>query len=413
MAAVRQPEFGRRLRQLRLNRGVKQTELAGGTVSASYISRLEAGNRLPSAQALQYLATGLGTTVKALVGDDSETEEEGRLGSGLLVQASLALRDGEFERVVELLEPHAATAGRDASEWDWHLLWTLAEAYGRLQALPERIRTLRQLLSLDEFRNEDAARARILTELSRDERALGHIGAALEAGSQALVAARQAPATVWARVLIAVTAAETEAGAAARAAERIPGMLALAEKVPVQLATQIYWACAGVRVRQGRSEDGDRLMQQALDSLDSHDDPLAWARLRMAAGALRLRCGRVEGVRELIEEAATALRLVGGPAQQADMQALMARLLGAEGRYEEACQTACEAEESGLLSFQDRLRTRLLRSQCMLHLGQVPQARQLMRDTAVEAEGAGCLDLAAEAWKSLATALDESGSAAL
>ncbi|MEV6979459.1 helix-turn-helix transcriptional regulator, partial [Kitasatospora sp. NPDC093806] len=64
---VDQPAFGRRLRRLRLERGIKQTDLAGGPVSASYISRLEMGNRLPSPQTLSYLAMSLGVPLDALL----------------------------------------------------------------------------------------------------------------------------------------------------------------------------------------------------------------------------------------------------------------------------------------------------------------------------------------------------------
>ncbi|MEU6734438.1 helix-turn-helix domain-containing protein [Streptomyces physcomitrii] len=411
MATVKQPEFGRRLKQLRLDRGVKQTELAGRQVSASYVSRLEAGNRLPSAQALHHLASRLGTTVEELIGDDGAADAERQdfeaAICGLLAQAATALREGDHHRVVEMLEPHAVPHEGDGSVWRWHLLWTLADAYGRMRALPERVRTLRQLLSVIAHWDEDSVHATVLTQLSRDERALGRIDAALEAGEQAVVAARQAPAPVRARALMALIAAETEAGATARAGERVPGLLGLTDAIAAKTAAQAYWTCAGVRVRQGRADEGDQLMQRALATLDSHDDLAEWARLRMAAGALRLRCGRSDGVQEWIDEAATALRLVGGPAQLASLLALTARLHGAEGRFEEARRAAAEAEETGLLSFQDLLRTRLLRAQYLSRLGEPVVARHLMHGVAVEAEEAGCLDLAAEAWKSLATALGE------
>ena len=78
MAHVSQPEFGQRLRELRLDRGIKQTELAGGPVSASYISRLEMGNRLPSPNALSYLAATLGVTVDELT---TQHDPEGRGGA--------------------------------------------------------------------------------------------------------------------------------------------------------------------------------------------------------------------------------------------------------------------------------------------------------------------------------------------
>ena len=147
-------------------------------------------------------------------------------------------------------------------------------------------------------------------------------------------------------------------------------------------------------------------MNRALDTLDSRDDLLAWARLRMAAGALRLRCGRVDDVGRWIEEAGRAVELVGVPAQAAALLFLKAWLFWAESCYEEAFTAARQADDTGLLAFHDRLRARLLQSRCLLHMDRQADALRAMRAVAVEAEEAGYLDLATEAWKALASTLD-------
>jgi transcriptional regulator with XRE-family HTH domain len=420
MADVRQPEFGRRLRELRLDRGIKQTELAGGPVSASYISRLEMGNRLPSPNALSYLAATLGVTVDDLI---ARHEREGGVGaaasapvraagadsarSGLLARATTALRGGDTRYVVELLESELVSPDPEPFGWGWHLLGTLAEAYGRAQELQSRVDVLRLMLAISsEWEDAGSVRGGILADLSSDERALGRLEAALEAGRQAVAATRDSRATERAPALMALAAAETEAGAAARAAERVPEMLALVEAVPSLMAAQVYWTCAGVRGRLGHSDECDDLMNRALETLDSRDDLLAWARLRMAAGALRLRGGRLDDVGRWIEEAGRAIDLVGGPAQAATLLSLRAWLLWAETDYEQAFAVARQADETGLLTFHDRLRARLLQSRCLLPMGRKPDALKAMRAVAVQAEEAGYLDLAAEAWKALASALD-------
>ena len=205
---------------------------------------------------------------------------------------------------------------------------------------------------------------------------------------------------------MALAAAETEAGGVPRAAERVPELLALVDSVPSLTAAQIYWSCAGVRGRQGDSDACDKLMGHALETLDSRDDLLAWVRLRMAAGALRLRAGRVDDVGRWIEEAGRAVELVGRPAQAAALLFLKAWLAWVEGRYEEAFVTARQADDTGLLAFHDRLRARLLQSRCLLHMDRQADALRAMRAVAVEAEEAGYLDLATEAWKALASTLD-------
>ena len=55
--------IGRRLRRLRLERGLSQRELSSPGVSYAYISRVEAGARNPSEKALRALAPKLGVTV--------------------------------------------------------------------------------------------------------------------------------------------------------------------------------------------------------------------------------------------------------------------------------------------------------------------------------------------------------------
>jgi transcriptional regulator with XRE-family HTH domain len=80
---------GRRLKEARLTAGLSQRQLSFPGCSAAYISRLEAGDRVPSLQLLrklaaklnadeQYLATGV-EHVEQLPPDEVEAEVERRL----------------------------------------------------------------------------------------------------------------------------------------------------------------------------------------------------------------------------------------------------------------------------------------------------------------------------------------------
>jgi transcriptional regulator with XRE-family HTH domain len=53
---------GKRIKALRLERGLSQRDLAGPGLSYAYISRIEAGERTPSLSALIELADRLGTS---------------------------------------------------------------------------------------------------------------------------------------------------------------------------------------------------------------------------------------------------------------------------------------------------------------------------------------------------------------
>jgi len=69
---ISQPEFGERLRQRRTALGLSQKELAGGAVTASYISLLENGSRVPSLDIVVRLARLLHVAPQDLVGHKIE-----------------------------------------------------------------------------------------------------------------------------------------------------------------------------------------------------------------------------------------------------------------------------------------------------------------------------------------------------
>jgi transcriptional regulator with XRE-family HTH domain len=91
-----QETIGRRLRRLRLERGLSQRALAAPGVTYAYISRIELGDRVPSMKALRTLAPKLGVTAHYLeTGQDLPDTEARELRLG---EAELALRlDGDAD----------------------------------------------------------------------------------------------------------------------------------------------------------------------------------------------------------------------------------------------------------------------------------------------------------------------------
>jgi tetratricopeptide (TPR) repeat protein len=62
-----QAQVGKRLRKLRLERGLSQEDLAGSRYSAAYISHIEHGKRRASEDALRFFAEQLGTSMEELL----------------------------------------------------------------------------------------------------------------------------------------------------------------------------------------------------------------------------------------------------------------------------------------------------------------------------------------------------------
>src|SRR6266540_3858507 len=85
-------EVGRRLRGARLNAGLTQRALAFPGCSTGYISRIEAGQRVPSLPVLRELARRLGTTEEFLAYGRDGTRQTDRL-----VEAEVALRMEDHE----------------------------------------------------------------------------------------------------------------------------------------------------------------------------------------------------------------------------------------------------------------------------------------------------------------------------
>jgi tetratricopeptide (TPR) repeat protein len=96
MAAPADPKLGRRLRRLRLERGLSQGELAAPHYTHAYVSSIEAGRRSPSPRALHHLAEKLGVSAEELL-----TGHPPDLREGLelkLLEARRALSAGHIEQ---------------------------------------------------------------------------------------------------------------------------------------------------------------------------------------------------------------------------------------------------------------------------------------------------------------------------
>jgi tetratricopeptide (TPR) repeat protein len=102
--------FGKRLRRLRLARGLTQRELASPSYTHAYVSTLEAGRRRPSAAALRHLAAKLGIEVEELV----STRPPGLTQElrAAVRDARIAASDGRLSDAAEALDQVVSRATR-------------------------------------------------------------------------------------------------------------------------------------------------------------------------------------------------------------------------------------------------------------------------------------------------------------
>lgn len=398
-----QPAFGERLKRLRQQRGMKQADLADDRgLSASYVSRIESGGRAATAHVAQLLAQRLGVEITAFTGN-REAELARLLADG---QTSLSIGDGPG--AVRAFTEALARAGRVPLALEWSVRHALITA-------------LADLGRLAEWREHQEAMVRLATEadaphllaqskqgMSNCLRLAGEIAPAYVAAREAydLTRERDLATELRAQCLIALIAAEVEIGRGTEATRHAEELLSLLkEDVQAPTRARARWAAATTLSSRGRHREAVELITQALNDLSSSEDLVTWARLRLAAVSIRHRAGEPvpEEWRASYREAALVLRLAAVPVYEVQLDISEARLMAEEGRTAEAlarCETALARGE--LLSFRDRARARMLAARLRAVLGDRDRALAELRVVAEELQKAGAMDLAAEAWQTVA-----------
>jgi tetratricopeptide (TPR) repeat protein len=101
-ATAARSSMGERVRQLRIARGLTQTELAGERFSKEYVSQIERGKTRPTGETVEWLASRLGVDPSFLETGVSSSERE-RVES-VIARAEAALESNSYEDVVGEIE---------------------------------------------------------------------------------------------------------------------------------------------------------------------------------------------------------------------------------------------------------------------------------------------------------------------
>jgi tetratricopeptide (TPR) repeat protein len=132
-AAVRTPtsrtHLGDRVRQLRIAKGLTQTELAGDRFSKEYVSQIERGKTRPTGETVAWLAELLGVDSSFLEIGVS-TDERNRVES-VIARAEASLEKNEYDEAVQALADVKAPLAAVASP-ELELRALLAEAWGSM-----------------------------------------------------------------------------------------------------------------------------------------------------------------------------------------------------------------------------------------------------------------------------------------
>ena len=178
--------LGDRVRQLRIAKGLTQTELAGERFSKEYVSQIERGKTRPTGETIEWLAARLGVDQSFLETGVSSSERE-RVES-VIARAEAALESNSHQDAVDELAQRGG-ALESVAVPALQLRALLADSWGRMnlgevREAIARLEAARQLAEAPTF--SDVDRAEILYRLGVCRYKLSSISTAVALLSEAL-----------------------------------------------------------------------------------------------------------------------------------------------------------------------------------------------------------------------------------
>lgn len=326
---------GRRLREARERAGVSQRRLAFPGCTPAYISRIEAGDRIPSLQLLRELGRRLGVSEDYLA-----TGSERAAASARLIDAEVALRldqTDEAERLYRAALEHA----RSPSELAEALagLGQVAFRRGDPQAAIERLEQALELRGGD-----SAAEVGLADTLGRAYAMVGEIESAISLLERTLAAVeRRGDKVETLRFTVLLAYALMDSGDFRRAETLVARALSIGEEIrdPVVRA-RLHWSQSRLHGEQGEMELAARHARRALEILLQTEHTHYTARAHQLLASIELDRGRADEALELLRSGWPLLAETGSPVERAQFRLEEARSLAALGRGEEAAAIATE-----------------------------------------------------------------------
>ena len=332
---------GRRLRDARERAGLSQRQLSFDGCSPAYISRIEAGERIPSLQLLREMGRRLGVSEDWLAtGLDRDMFAEDRT----LLDAEIALRFGELDNA-EGLYSQALDAAATTSERARALAGLGQIAFERGE--PRRaVQRLEQALSVS---GVDAVDQPSLADtLGRAYAMLDDLEPAIRLFRQALDRAserKNTPEAVRFGVLLANAYIDNGEFAEAERVLKLTVEKAQNARDPVFRA-RIYWSLSRLHALQGEPSPAARYARKALELLELTEHTTYAARAHQLLAHVELDRGNADEALDVLDRGLPLVQEGGNAADEALFQLERARALVRLGRGEEAVDLAATSTES-------------------------------------------------------------------
>lgn len=415
LAGTEQPDFGRRLRELRRARGLTQGELASSGVSASYVSLLEAGKRVPTAAAVQALSSRLEVPREVLLRTPDPASDRAQL-RGVLVLADHELHEGSPRTALQLLAPHVKELPDGqivaADEFRAHLL--AATAHERAGELYEAVRRYEAIRVAAE-RDAGLPWLPTVVSLVRCYRDLGEAGRAVDLGEKALVLADELGLVglgPHVQLVSTLAGVYSDRGDLARAAMLLDALLQAEPRLDNQERGYAYWNAAMLAAEQNRSGEALSLIDRAHALLADGDDVRNQARVKVARAWILLNQAdpKPQAARKMLQAALPDLKQHAGREAVSKANTELAHAALQLGEPEQALAHAEEAlEASSVEQPMSAARARAALAAALVALEQPERAAEYLDAAAELLTTAQAPRQAAALWRQLAALYKQAG----
>jgi tetratricopeptide (TPR) repeat protein len=398
--------LGRRLREARERAGLSQRALSFPGCSAAYISRVEAGDRIPSLQLVRELANRLDVSEDYLLTGDTTAQPPPQR----LVEAEIALRLDDLEEARRLYEEAAADPKRKAEHAE--ALTGLGKIALRQAEIPEAIELFERALELS---GGDPAEAPGIAEnLGRTYAQAGELAPAIALFERCVERYEDdADPVRFIRFACLLGYALTDNGDFGRAEQVLARALNRGRDLsdPYTRA-RLYWSQSRLLGEQGQSDASARYARMALETLRVTEDTYSLALAHQLLAHAYLDSGRAEEASEVLREARPLIEATATPVDLAHFEIEEARALAACGSSEEAASLAMSA--AGRLAEARPVvagRAYVLLADVYQHLGDSARAKELLELAIDLLEDRPHPRYVIDAYRKLAEVLEDEGRA--
>jgi tetratricopeptide (TPR) repeat protein len=352
--------LGKRLKQMRVARGMTQSELAQPYYTYSFVSAIESGRRRPSKAALEHFSDRLGVQAdELLTGTPPGITSEVELG---LAEARRLVSAGKVKKAEErFTEALRLSQQYNLEQSEARAMHGIALCYERKGKVAEAIEMYRKVQG--QLGGHPTARvAESLAGEARCHQLLGDVRYAIHILESALELMQREgleDPTATMRLQASLVGAYFEAGLYDRSYAAAEEALSLAPEVddPERLAA-MYINAAWALNHKGRDRDAHETLVRAEHFFEQVDLRLELAQCRLGRGILFGRKGDTDRATSEIEKAAEDFRHIGNAVNEArclNELGRLARLSGdtlkATGHLERSIELLSQLDQTVLLAW--------------------------------------------------------------